>query len=295
MKRMHKIVLPVLSLMILFSCTNMDKEISPAEAKVKKVEPDSTGGYAPVNGLNMYYEIHGDGRPLVLIHGGGSTIQTTFGTILPLLAQRHKVIAVELQAHGHTSDRDSAESFSQDAGDVAALLAYLKIDKADFLGFSNGGQTSIQIGISYPQIVNKLVIVSAFYERDGTIKGFFEGLQNANLGNMPEPLRQAYLEIKNDSAGLKRMFEKDRARMVQFTGWKDEDLASIKAPALIIAGDKDIVTPEHSVKMSKVIPNAELMIVPGSHGSFIGEVCTAIKGSKLPELTVATIEEFLRK
>src|SRR5215467_16284871 len=94
----------------------------------------SINGYAPVNGLNMYYEIHGEGSPLVLIHGGGSTIQTTFGTILPMLATHYKVIAVELEAHGHTRDRDTPETFKQDADDIATLLSFLKINKADIFG-----------------------------------------------------------------------------------------------------------------------------------------------------------------
>ena len=100
-----------------------------AENQTQQIKQDSISGYAPVNGLKMYYEIHfpagqagGNGTPLVLIHGGGSTIQTSFSKILPLLAQYYKVIAVELQAHGHTSDRNSAESFQQDANDVMDLL-----------------------------------------------------------------------------------------------------------------------------------------------------------------------------
>ena len=290
---MKKNILPILVALIILSCTDTkDKQMITEENQVKK---DSISGYAPVNGLKMYYEIHGEGTPLVLIHGGGSTIQTTFGKILPLLAQHYKVIAVELQAHGHTSDRDSAESFEQDANDVAALLAYLKINKADFLGFSNGGHTAMQIGISHPEIVNKLILISAFYKRDGTMKGFFESLENANLGNMPAPLKEAYLKINNDSTGLQNMFEKDRTRMLHFKDWRDEDLASIKASSLIIAGDKDVVTTEHAVKMSHTIPKAQLMIVPGTHGSFIGEVCTAEEGTKMPELTVEIIKEFLDK
>ncbi|HET6766857.1 MAG TPA: alpha/beta hydrolase, partial [Chitinophagaceae bacterium] len=136
----------------------------PAQSEVKTVKHDS--GYAPVNGLKMYYEIHGEGTPLVLIHGGGSTIQTSFSRILPLLARHYKLIAVELQAHGHTSDRDNAESFEQDADDVAGLLEYLKINKAHFLGFSNGGNTAMQIAIRHSQLVNKLVVISSFYKRD---------------------------------------------------------------------------------------------------------------------------------
>src|SRR5690242_9519656 len=98
--------------------------------------PGPTGHYAAVNGLQMYYEIHGTGRPLVLIHGGGSTIDSTFGRILPEFAKNHQVIAVELQAHGHTRDIDRSLSFEQDADDVATLLAQLHIAKADIMGFS---------------------------------------------------------------------------------------------------------------------------------------------------------------
>lgn len=250
--------------------------------------------YALVNGLQMYYEIHSQGEPLILIHGGGSTIQTSFGKILPMLAKYYKVIAVELQAHGHTKDRDTPESFEQDAADVVALLNQLKINKASFLGFSNGGQTSMQIGMSYPDLVNKLVIVSAFYTREGAVNGFFESMPNATLDSMPPHLQEAYLQINgNDSNGLQRMFEKDRNRMIQFKGWSDQELASIKAPALIIAGDKDVMKPEHTVQMASVIPNSQLMILPGNHGSFIGEGESAEQKSKMPELVVEVIREFL--
>jgi pimeloyl-ACP methyl ester carboxylesterase len=261
----------------------------------KTRKSESVSGYAPVNGLNMYYEIHGQGRPLVLIHGGGSTIQTTFGIILPMLAESHKVIAPELQAHGHTKDRDTPESFIQDAADVAALLNYLGIDKADIFGFSNGGHTALQLGIDHSEIINKLVIASAFYKRSGAVPGLFEGLQNASLANMPELLKEGYLSINNDSAGLQRMFDQDRTRMLGFTDWSDEDLASIKAPCLIIAGDKDVVTPEHATEMSRKIPNAELLILPGNHGSYIGEIMSRQQTSRIPAFTVAFIEEFLEQ
>src|ERR1700761_5829800 len=138
------------------------------------MEKLKTSGYAPVNGLHMYYEIHGEGKmPLVLIHGGGSTIETTFGTILPLLGG--KLIAVELQAHGRTSDRDAPETFEQDADDVAGLLKYLKVDKANFFGFSNGATTTLQIAIRHPELVNKVVALSAAYQREGFVPGFFDG------------------------------------------------------------------------------------------------------------------------
>jgi len=252
-------------------------------------------GYAPINGLNLYYEIHGEGEiPLVLIHGGGSTIETTFGNILPLLARHGCVIALELQAHGRTSDRDSAESFEQDADDVAGLIKYLKIDKADFFGFSNGGNTAMQIAIRHPEIVNKLIIASSFYKINGLIPGFFDGLQKATLETLPQPLKTAYLQVAADKTHLQVMFDKDRERMLQFKDWTDEDIRSIKASTLLIIGDRDVVTPEHAVEMSHLLPNAELMILPGTHGSFIGEICSSDKESRIPELTVEVIEEFLK-
>src|SRR5215203_2598604 len=290
---MMKNLFVILSLFFAFSCTNSTDTSMPTKREAKQIKCDS--GYAPVNGLKMYYEIHGAGMPLVLIHGGGSTIQTSFSRILHLLAQYYKVIAVELQAHGHTSDRNSAESFEQDADDVAGLLEYLKINKSHFLGFSNGGNTAMQIAIRHSDLVDKLVIISSFYKRDGMMAGFFEGMQEATLEDMPALLKTYYLQINNDQEGLQTMFNKDKERMLHFKDWKDEDLASIKNPSLIIAGDKDVVTPEHTVKMSEIIPNAELAILPGTHGSFIGEVCAAEERSKMPETTVTMIKEFLDK
>jgi pimeloyl-ACP methyl ester carboxylesterase len=260
-----------------------------------KRKQDSVTGHAPVNGLKMYYEIHGQGKPLVLIHGGGSTIQTTFGRTLPLFAERFRVIAVELQAHGHTSDRNIEESFQQDGADVVALLEYLKIEKAYFVGFSNGGHTATQIAISYPGVVDKLVLISSFYKRAGTVPGFFDGLQAASLDNMPAPLKTAYLQINRDHAGLQAMFNKDRNRMLHFEDWNDDEINSIQAPTLVIAGDHDVVTPEHAALMCRLISNARLMILPGNHGSFIGEACTAEAGSRMPEITVTVIEEFLNR
>src|SRR6266498_3357699 len=181
LKIVKRFIVPVILAFIIVSCTNSKTKPMHAGDQTKPVKQESISGYAPVNGLKMYYEIHGNGTPLVLIHGGGSTIQTSFGKILPLLAQHYKVIAVELQAHGHTSDRNSPESFEQDADDVATLLHNLDISKASFFGFSNGGNTAMQIAIRHPEIVNKLIIASAFYKREGMQPGFFGGLQQATI------------------------------------------------------------------------------------------------------------------
>ena len=255
----------------------------------------TTGNYADVNGIKMYYEIHGEGKPLVLVHGGGSTIESNWSQVLPLFASMYKVIAVELQAHGHTGDRNAPETFEQDADDVAALLQQLHIDKAHILGFSNGGSTTLQIAIRHPEMVDKIIVASGVYRRDGLIPGFFEMMQNARLENMPQPLKDAFLKINNDTAALRNMHDKDADRMRNFKDWNDDLLQGIRAPALIMNADKDVILNEHAIKMSTLIPNAQLVILPGVHGAFLGEICTAVPGSKLPAITVELIKEFLEK
>lgn len=250
--------------------------------------------YATVNGLKMYYEIHGNGMPLVLIHGGGSTIKSNFGTILPELAKTHKVIAVELQAHGHTQDIDRPMTFEQDADDVAALLKQLHISKADILGFSNGGTTSLQIAIRHPELVNKLVLASTAYKRDGLVPGFFESMQHASLDNMPSLLKEAYLAANPDPKGLLAMFNRDATRMINFKDISDADIKAIQAPALVINGYADVILPEHALTLSRTLPHAELTILPGGHGDYIGEICAADKNSKIPALLTALIEDFLK-
>src|SRR3978361_983930 len=142
-----------LIILTLTSCKDT-KKTETISSKMDKTKESLIfkNGYSDVNGIKMYYEIYGQGKPLVLIHGGGSTIQTNFEKIIPLLAKDRKVIAVELQAHGRTSDRNADLTFEQDADDVATLLKNINIDIADFFGFSNGGTTVLQIAIRHPEI-----------------------------------------------------------------------------------------------------------------------------------------------
>jgi len=242
----------------------------------------------------MYYEIHGNGRPLVLIHGGGSTIMSTFGRILPALAARHRVIAVELQAHGRTPDINRPLRFEQDADDVAALLKELHIEKTDFIGFSNGGTTSLQIAIRHPELVNKLVLASTTFKRDGMQQGFWEGMQHESFDSMPQPLKEAYLQVNPHPEGLRAMFNRDVARMVSFKDISDTDIRSIQAPALVINADAEVVRAEHALALSQTLPNARLAILPGGHGDYIGEICAPDKYSNIPDLVTAMIEDFLR-
>ncbi len=257
------------------------------------MEKLEASGYATVNGLQMYYEIYGEGDvPLVLIHGGGSTIESTFGVLMPLLYQHGKVIALELQAHGRTSDRDAPESFEQDADDVAGLLQYLKVQKANVLGFSNGGSATMRLAIRHPKLVNKIVVIAGAYQKEGFVPGLFEGMEHATLDNLPKPLHAAFLAVTPDEKRLKNMFDKDVYRMLHFKDFPDDALPSIKAPALFISSDRDVILAAHTLKMSQLVPGARLIILPGPHGACIGAV-EVPKIDGLPEITATLVQGFL--
>jgi len=254
----------------------------------------TTGQYASVNGLRMYYEVHGEGFPLVLIHGGGSTIETTFGRILPELARAHKVIAVEMQAHGRTQDIDRPLSFEQDADDIAELLRQLQISKANIFGFSNGASTTLQLAIRHPRLVNKIIVASTMYKKDGAIPGFWDRMAAASFAEMPQVYKEAFLKVNPDTNALYAMFSRDVSRMQHFSDIPEEQIRSISAPALILCGDQDIVRPEHAVEMYRQLQHARLLILPGGHGDYIGEIATLKPGvTDFPAARL--VESFLKE
>jgi pimeloyl-ACP methyl ester carboxylesterase len=260
-----------LTIFTLTSCKNKTEKISNSMTTTTKDSSTFLNGYSEVNGLKMYYEIHGQGKPIVLIHGGGSTIQTNFEKVIPMLAKNRKVIAVELQTHGRTNDRNADLTFEQDADDVATLLKNLKIDKADFFGFSNGGTTTLQIAIRHPKLVDKMILGSALAKRNGVPDWFWGFMGNAKLENMPELLKVGYKKVAADTNGLQVMHDRDAKRMVNFKDIPDEQIKPIKAPTLIIIGDKDVITLEHAIELHRQIANSELAIIPGGHGQYILE------------------------
>ncbi|RZK74482.1 MAG: alpha/beta hydrolase [Pedobacter sp.] len=289
------IIYAILSAVILSSCRQANQsEQNAKQTMTNRVNNAAIqNGYSEVNGIKMYYEIYGEGKPLILIHGGGSTIQSNFGQIIQMLAEDRKVIAMELQAHGRTNDRDRDSSFEQDADDVATLLKNLNIGKADFFGFSNGGTTTIQIAIRHPEIVNKIILGSALYKRDGIPAQFWDFMKQANLSSMPQELVKAYLSVTPNRKGLQIMHDRDAKRMVNFKDIPDELIKTIKAKSLIIIGDRDIVTPEHAIEMQRKIAGAELAIIPGVHGEYIGEITTLKSNSKQSDFVIPMIKRFL--
>ncbi len=260
-------------------------------------------GHAPVNGIEMYYELHAPsggglhgpdgGVPLVLLHGGGSTIGVTWSKILPLFAQTRRVIAVEEQGHGRTSDRDAPVTFESSADDVAALLRHLGVEQADVFGFSNGAHIALHVAIRHPALVRKLVFASAMTKRDGAYPWFWEFMQNADFSNMPQPLKDAFLEVTPDPQKLRTMHDKDAARMQNFQDIPDELLLGISAPTLVIAGDREAIKPEHAVEVARLIPDSRLLILPATHGDYLGEAIMTLEGSTYFEVTARLVEDFL--
>ena len=250
---------------------------------------------ASVNGIDIYYEVHGDhdGTPLVLLHGGGSTIDSNFGRVLPFLARSRRVIALEEQGHGRTSDRDQPFTFERSADDVAGLLRHLKVSQADIFGFSNGATVALQVAIRHPEVVRKLVFASSFTKRDGAQPQLWEFIELADIANMPQVLKDAFLAVNPDSQRLKTMHDKDAARMAGFTDAPDSTVRTVLAPTLIITGDRDVARVEHALELSRVFPDARLLVLPSGHGDYLAEASSAPAETGYAEITARLLERFL--
>jgi pimeloyl-ACP methyl ester carboxylesterase len=212
-------------------------------------------GYAPVNGLNLYYEIHGSGKPLILLHGGlGAT--EMFGDLMPLLSGSRQVIAVDLQAHGRTADIDRPLRCEAMADDVAALLKHLKIDKADVMGYSLGGGVALRIAIQHPGVVRKLVLVSTVFKRDGWYPEVVSAMAQMGAGAAEQmkqsPIYQLYARIAPRPADWPVLVTKLGELLKRDYDWS-KDVAVIKAPALLIFGDNDAVRTAHAVQFFELL------------------------------------------
>jgi pimeloyl-ACP methyl ester carboxylesterase len=232
-------------------------------------------GYAPVNGLNMYYEIHGTGRPLVVLHGSFMTIEL-MGKLIPGLAGSRQVIAVEFQGHGHTADVDRPITYEQLADDTAALLRHLGIGNADVYGYSLGGGVALQVAIRHPELVRKLVNVSASYTSDGMYPEVLAAIEQIT----PElfegtPWREAYDRTAPHREAFPMLVAKLRQLDMTPFDWTAGAVRAITAPTLIVIGDSDGIRPEHAAAMFRLrgggvfgdlagLPASQLAVLPGT-------------------------------
>lgn len=237
--------------------------------------PVALHGYVHAAGIDVYYEIHGAGRPLVVIPGSGSTIRITYGNVMSQLAQNRRVIGVETQGEGHTADRRTPPTFERDADDVAAVLDALHVTNADVMGFSNGGNAALELAIRYPRLVRRLILASAFTRRDALPDSFFDRMRDATPADMPPALREEYLRVAPDPAHLPVMVTRLTQRMRNVKDVPEAQIRAITAPTLLLFGDHDVYRPESFVPMFRQFRDAQLMVFPNSlHGQYMGELST---------------------
>ena len=252
--------------------------------------------YAAVNGLNMYYEVHGEGRPLVLLHGNLSTVEVDFGRIIHTLAATRQIIAVEQQAHGHTADIDRPLRTKTWAADTAALLDTLGIAEADVFGYSSGSAVAVHLAIQRPELVRKLVLASIAYHKDGLHPGLLDGIQDLQPEHLAgTPFEESYARVAPRPQDWPVLIEKIKEMDSEVDEWSAEAIRAIGKPALLVYGDSDIVRPEHSAEIFRLfgggvagdlagLPASRLAILPGTT-----HVTLVHRGEWLSSM----IEEFL--
>jgi pimeloyl-ACP methyl ester carboxylesterase len=236
-------------------------------------------GYVPVNGLKVYIEMHGSGEPVVLLHGGLGSM-AMFQPILPLLAKSRQVIAVDLQAHGRTADIDRPITYEAMADDIAALLKYLHVDAADFMGYSLGAGVALQTSIRHPELVKKLVVVSTVFKRDGWYPGILALMNQMGPATAemmkPSPLYRQYASIAPRPLDWSTLVTKTAELLRKDYDWSKE-IEAIKSPTMLVFGDADSMPPAHIAEFFRLlgggqgdggwdgsgISKARLAILPG--------------------------------
>jgi pimeloyl-ACP methyl ester carboxylesterase len=242
-----------------------------------------TRSFADINGLRLYHEIHGSGRPVVLLHGGLQTIDLMFGPLLPTLAARRKVIAVELQGHGHTADSDRPMSIDQLADDVAALIALLNIERTDVFGFSLGGLVGWSLVIRHPNVVDRVAVASADYRSRETAP-------DEVAGPMPtdsdfQAMRDAYAAVAPDPMHFDALAEKVSTMVNEdFVGWTADELRAVQSPMLVLVGDNDFIRVSDAAEAVELVPHGQLAVLPGT---------THMDMTRSPQRILAVLVPFL--
>jgi len=228
--------------------------------------------------MDIYHEVHGTGagRPLLLIPGALGGIGTSFGAIRPALARTRRVIAVELQAHGHTPDIDRPLTVEHFAADVVALLDRLGVAEADVFGWSMGAAVALRLGTDHPARVGRLVLASVSYHDGGLHPGLLDGIQDLRPEHLyGSELHQEYLRTAPDPAGFATLVEKIKVLDANLPSWTAGQIRALTAPTLLVLGDADIVRPEHAVEMFRLLgggvagdltglPASRLAVLPGT-------------------------------
>lgn len=218
-------------------------------------ETRGVGAYADINGLHLYYETHGNGKPLILLHGGLGSGEM-FGPILPALSAAHQVIAVDLQGHGRTADIDRPLDIRLMAGDIAALIDDLGLERADVMGYSLGGGVALMTGVHHPDKVDRLIVTSVYLRPDAIDPALqaMQGQVNAAAAEFMRdtPMFQLYQRVAPRPEDFGRLLDKIGAMMADSFDYT-EDVRGLQVPTLLVAGDADQAPPSHAVEMFKLL------------------------------------------
>jgi pimeloyl-ACP methyl ester carboxylesterase len=283
MKRVFKgsnVLKPVLIIAMLFFTVvqSNGQQLKPADS-----------GYAPVNGIKVYYEVYGEGKPLVLLHGAFMTIEGNWGQLIPELSKTRKVIAVEMQGHGHTPYSDRKLDLATLASDVDGVMSYLKVDSADVVGYSMGGSVAYQLTIQNPKRVKKLVIISSTYKSTGwapQIANAFKNMKPEMFAN--SPMKTAYDAVAPDKTKWTKFIEQMLGFLATTFDMGDNNIAKITSPVLIISGDNDGLDKVELAKTYQLLggggsadmgpmPKSHLAVVPSqSHVSLMMQTNTIL-------------------
>ena len=245
--------------------------VLPSNAQQSK---PASSGYAPVNGIKVYYEVYGEGKPIVLLHGAFYTIEMNWAGLIPELSKTRKVIAIEMQGHGHSPYSDRKLSNTGLAADVKGVMDYLKIDSADIAGYSMGGSVAFQFAVQYPQRLKKLVIISSTYKTSGwlpVINNAFKDFKPEYFNNTP--LQTGYNAVAPDTSKWTKFLQQMFVFAEEPFNTGDANIAKIKAPVLLIAGDNDGLDKMELIKTYQLLgggvaadmapmPKSQLAIVP---------------------------------
>ncbi|MFC4858013.1 alpha/beta fold hydrolase [Actinophytocola glycyrrhizae] len=245
--------------------------------------------YAEVNGLKMYYEVHGDGLPLVVLHGGLHSIDVSFGALLPWLAENFQVIAVDLQGHGRTGDIDRPPLLEHLAADVVALLDLLGVERADLFGYSLGGLVALTAATHHPDRVRRMVLAATHFRQDGYHDEIHDGDEDSD--RMPtqeefESWHAAYTRVAPDPGNFEEFGQKVSGVVHSFRDWTPEELLAITAPTLLVVGDNDFVRISHAELMRDLLGDARLAVLPDTRHT---EVTQRV------DLVVPMVTTFLRR
>jgi pimeloyl-ACP methyl ester carboxylesterase len=252
--------------------------------------------YAQVNGVNLYYETHGTGRPLVLLHGNLSTIDVDFGAMIPNFAKNRQVIAIEHQAHGHTADIDRPLTVQNWADDAAALLRHLGVEGTDVFGYSSGSAVALQVALDHPELVRKLVLAEITYTLDGVHPGMLDGIQDLQPEHLEgTPFAEAYARVAPRPQDFPVLVSKIKEMDSDLPEWTAEAIKNLGKPTLLLYGDSGIARPEHMAELFRLLgggvmgdmaglPDSRLAVLPATtHVSIVQRV----------DWLVPMVEEFL--